>query len=433
MLEELYSDGKGDSVETVSGLHISSLGDEKEQHYVVDADINGGGGDNDNDNDNDNDDGDDEDEPVTLGFVEKPRSHSALLRHLFPSKTGGVPAWLDPVNLPSGSSCKCDICGEPLQFLLQVYAPIPEKESTFHRTLFVFMCSSMACLLRDQHEQWKRQPTKASRSVKAFRCQLPRFNIFYPSEPPRYDGTDKPSSAGAVLCNWCGTWKGDKVCSSCRRANYCSEKHQGVHWHSGHKIDCRQMNISSQSSESSPSKSRITSARIQKVSSNTLWPEYEIINEDECEFDTGVSRDDEYANSLISRERTDDTVNSLMDDFEGDDDRKSWASFQERVDKAPEQVLRYSRNARAKPLWPMSGGRPSKADIPKCSYCGGGRSFEFQILPQLLYYFGVKNDVDSLDWATIVVYTCEASCEASVAYKEEFAWVQLSSQSSTLP
>ncbi|KAG6748438.1 hypothetical protein POTOM_048359 [Populus tomentosa] len=45
-----------------------------------------------------------------------------------------------------------------------------------------------------------------------------------------------------------------------------------------------------------------------------------------------------------------------------------------------------------------------------------------RILPQLLYYFGVKNDVDSLDWVTIVVYTCKASCEAGMGYKEEFPW-----------
>ncbi|CAB4307356.1 unnamed protein product [Prunus armeniaca] len=53
----------------------------------------------------------------------------------------------------------------------------------------------------------------------------------------------------------------------------------------------------------------------------------------------------------------------------------------------------------AKPLWPVSSGRPSKANIPKCSYCAGPLCFEFQ------------NDVDSLDWATIAVYTCEASCD----------------------
>jgi hypothetical protein len=43
-----------------------------------------------------------------------------------------------------------------------VYAPI-EKEYAFHRTLFVFMCLSMSCLRRDQHEQWKRHPEKPSR------------------------------------------------------------------------------------------------------------------------------------------------------------------------------------------------------------------------------------------------------------------------------
>lgn len=31
-----------------------------------------------------------------------------------------IQAWLDPINLPSGSSSLCDFCREPLQFLLQV-------------------------------------------------------------------------------------------------------------------------------------------------------------------------------------------------------------------------------------------------------------------------------------------------------------------------
>jgi pre-rRNA-processing protein TSR4 len=46
-------------------------------------------------------------------------------------------------------------------------------------------------------------------------------------------------------------------------------------------------------------------------------------------------------------------------------------------------------------------------------------------MPQLLYFFGVKNEPDSLDWATIVVYTCQGSCDQNISYKEEFAWVQL--------
>ncbi|PPS14874.1 hypothetical protein GOBAR_AA05702 [Gossypium barbadense] len=351
-------------------------------------------------------------ESVILGFVEKPEHNWSLLRQQFPSKAGGVPAWLDPDNLPTGMSCVCDVCGEPLQFLLQVYAPLVEKDSTFHRTLFVFMCLSMKCLLRDQHEQWKRHPDKQSRSVKVFRCQLPRGNSFYSSKPPEGNATDKPLTPGAPLCNWCGTWKGDKFCSSCKVARYCSQKHQVMHWRAGHKLECQQLSLSPQSSDSNAC----------HVASKSLWPEYEMKNEHESEYDTEMSGDEEHTdNSLIPRNKVDDTMKSLMDTFEGDGDKKSWASFQERIGKAPEQVLRYFRSAGSKPLWPMLGGRASKADIPICSYCGGHLCFEFQILPQLLYYFGVKNDAESLDWATIAVYTCEASCEG-VGYKQEFAW-----------
>lgn len=407
---------KGDSTEKLKGVQISSLDEDDEVEEVVEEEEEEG------------DDSEEEEEPVTLGFLEKTKNCWSLLRQVFPSKAGGVPAWLDPVNLPSGRSCVCDICEEPLQFLLQVYAPITEKESTFHRTLFVFMCPSMSCLHRDQHEQWKRSPEKPSRSVKVFRCQLPCSNPFYSSEPPRNDGTDKPSGSGVLLCNWCGTWKGDKVCSGCKRTKYCSHKHQVLHWHSGHKIDCQQLSLSD---DSSSSKNGTTSAEIIKVVSNSLWPEYEMINDDESEYDAEMSDDNIPTHSLVSRNKMDNTMNSLLDIFEGNSDKKCWASFQQRIAKAPEQVLRYCRNASAKPLWPLSSGQPSKTDIPNCSYCGGPSDFEFQILPQLLYYFGVKNDADSLDWATIVVYTCKSSCEASMAYKEEFPWVQLYPTSAT--
>ncbi|XP_073062600.1 uncharacterized protein [Primulina eburnea] len=372
-------------------------------------------------NDTEDDISDEEEEriPMTLGFVVKPKNKWSLLRQYFPSKAGGTPAWLDPVNFPSEKSNLCDFCGDPLQFLLQVYAPLSE-EWTFHRSLFVFMCPSMVCLLRDQHEQWKRCPEKLSRSVKVFRCQLPRENSFYSSEAPHEDGTEQPLTAGATLCNWCGTWKGDKICGSCRKVCYCSGKHQVAHWRSSgssHKVGCQQLETSARSTE--------------LAASNSLWPEYEITNEDECELDTEMSTDNDTASSIIPRTRVDGSCTKLLKDLEGDDDKRSWAFFQKRISVAPDQILRYSSDAEAKPLWPVSSGRPSRPDIPKCNYCGGTRGFEFQVLPQLLYYFHVKDSEDSLDWATIVVYTCEASCWGNKAYKEEFAWIQLASQSTS--
>lgn len=413
-----------DSEETLKGLRITSLDDDEEEEEDTAQGI-------DIEEDYDDEEDDEDEEPVYLGFAEKPEHDWCLLRQQFPSKAGGVPAWLDPDNLPSGRSCVCDLCGEPLQFLLQVNAPLDGKNSTFRRVLFVFMCLSMNCLLQDQHEQWKRLPEKPSRSVKVFRCQLPEDNPFYPSGDSKADKNVKPLTSGAPLCNWCGTWKGDKFCSSCKRARYCSQKHQAMHWRAGHKSQCQQLNLLS--SDSNTCNGGTTTANVPKVVSKTIWPEYEIISDDETEYDKTMSEDDACADtSLVSRSRVDESMKSLMDSFEGDGDKKSWASFQVRIAKAPEQVLRYRKSINAKPLWPMASGRPSKADIPKCNSCGGPSCFEFQILSQLLYYFGVNNDADSLDWATIAVYTCEASCDGD-GYKDEFAWVQLSSPSSNLP
>ncbi|XP_041999189.1 programmed cell death protein 2-like [Salvia splendens] len=395
--------------EKLKSLQISSLSEEEDEGGALDNDV----------EDADSDEIDDEEDqiPMTLGFADKPKNPWSSRRQYFPSKAGGSPAWLDPVNFPSGSSSLCDFCSEPLQFLLQVYAPLSE-ESTFHRTLFVFMCSSMSCLLRDQHEQWKRSPEVQSRSIKVFRCQLPRANPFYSSDAPAEDGSQQPLTAGAMLCDWCRAWKGDKICSSCRRVRYCSGKHQAAHWRSGsssHKVLCQRLEASGKESE--------------LAASNSLWPEYEITCEDECDFDETMSNDNETGNALVSRSRTEGSDGNLMKYFKASDENSSWASFQERISSAPEQVLRYSSSSQAKPLWPISSGRPSKPDIPRCNHCGGTRAFEFQVLPQILYFFHVKDGEDSLDWATIAVYTCEASCEGGASYKEEFAWVQLSSQS----
>ena len=105
------------------------------------------------------------------------------------------------------------------------------------------------------------------------------------------------------------------------------------------------------------------------VGSKNVWPEFEIIIEEESEYNTDIPEDNALSNSLISRNKVDETMNSLMDNFQvlspvvfhhwdyiaylsmlfanyivceqGDDDKKSWAYFQERIAKAPEQVLRW--------------------------------------------------------------------------------------------
>ena len=55
--------------------------------------------------------------------------------------------------------------------------------------------------------------------------------------------------------------------------------------------------------------------------------------------------------------------------------------------------------------------------------------FFFKILPQLLYYLDVEKNTgeDSIDWGTLIVYSCENSCSLveNEIVKEEYLWRQL--------
>ncbi|KAL3647952.1 hypothetical protein CASFOL_008920 [Castilleja foliolosa] len=112
----------------------------------------------------------------------------------------------------------------------------------------------------------------------------------------------------------------------------------------------------------------------------------------------------------------------------------SWASFQERISLAPKQILSCTLAL----LWQSYYGPylvvgHETLIFPSVTTVVANDVWNFRILPQLLYFFHVQDHEDSLDWATIVVYTCEASCEGPMGYKEEFGWVQLAYQSISAP
>ena len=68
---------------------------------------------------------DGDDQEWALGFCERAPSET-LQRQFFPSKVGGRPAWLDPVDVPTAAQLKCLYTREPLDFLLQVYASVDD-------------------------------------------------------------------------------------------------------------------------------------------------------------------------------------------------------------------------------------------------------------------------------------------------------------------
>lgn len=109
------------------------------------------------------------DSKVDLGFLDKCEPW-LLVNKFFPSKVGGLPAWLNLETIPSINKLKCKECNQSLMFLcqvrlntpilffrscnnnklliiifVQIYAPLDQYEHCFHRTLFVFICSDWNC------------------------------------------------------------------------------------------------------------------------------------------------------------------------------------------------------------------------------------------------------------------------------------------------
>lgn len=136
------------------------------------------------------DDSDDEstaEREWVLGFVDAPLKRTDLLRHRFPSKVGGRPAWLNPVDLPLPHQITCNRTSETMRFLLQIYAPVDANPRAFHRMIYVFISTDGSQLHKPG-------------AVKALRCQMPRHNRFYSETPPRReDVLPRPLSSEELL------------------------------------------------------------------------------------------------------------------------------------------------------------------------------------------------------------------------------------------
>uniref|UniRef100_A0A6I8N0F8 Programmed cell death 2 n=1 Tax=Ornithorhynchus anatinus TaxID=9258 RepID=A0A6I8N0F8_ORNAN len=322
---------------------------------------------------------------LELGFAEATPGWRLRSGH-FPSKVGGRPAWLGEDGLPGPAALGCPRCRQPLAFLLQLYAPLPDPHHAFHRALFVFACRDPACF---------------------FRNQLPRKNAFYPYEPPPEEAPP-PGAAAAVpsqlgsgvwLCRVCGC-PGPKACARCHRAHYCSRHHQTLDWKMGHKQAC-------------PLPEDLDGAI---PDHQFLFPEYEIVIEAEEPDSDGEGEED----GDVGGEAPEAALDALAK-HESREDR-IFQQFKAKTEREPEQILRYGRGV--DPLWISGEGIPQEKDIPPCP-CGARREFEFQVMPQLLNYLKADRLGTSLDWGVLAVYTCARSCSlATTHYIEEFIWKQ---------
>lgn len=316
-------------------------------------------------------------------------------------QVGGCPSWLTS-TVEESSPPACSKCRNAMIFIAQIYAPKDDESHSYHRSIYVFACA------RDSQ-------------VSVWRFNIPRDNPFWP-----YDGDQEEESGtkNDQLCVECG-FSASGVCFA-QKLPFCGRTHQLLHF--GRTLDKGVMD---------------------EVSRGLFTPMYELVVEEE----EGRQDEDEEDGAIVANGDSDAMLeqadlNAALLGQERTSTREDdimYEKFRDRIDAERMQVLRYGGS----PLW-MTAQTPS--DIPPCGNCGGERSFEFQLMPQLLHYlkgslfFRNLSDDDSpllspdelkqqascrqpaaseLDWGVVAIYTCKGNC-ASTSYVNEYAYVQTS-------
>ncbi|KAK2197657.1 Programmed cell death protein 2 [Babesia duncani] len=288
-----------------------------------------------------------------------------LQRQYFPSKVGGFPAWLNPVGLPSEDDLRCPKCFGIMTFVLQIYAPT-ENDVGFHRTIFVFACQP--CMYE----------------FKAFRSQLGRRNDFYDYEPVD-EGLYFEQVDNEIA---------EKCCSVCMLpTSIKSTLHE-----------------------------RCQIAQKHKTLDATI-PEYQLlICEGKIDRGHGYLSHEQKLYDLYENKTDElkDVCESEQDAIEQLQESRGIIdnSFQHFCSKTtPNEVIYYCRNG--KPLYLSDSSERPDYHIPNCEQCGGIRTFEFQILPQILHHL----EVPRIEFGTVTIYTCANSCKIE-GYAREYVFVE---------
>jgi len=258
---------------------------------------------------------------------------------------------------------------------------------------------------------------------------LAKENPYYTAEDNENAIELKPNVVQLPLCDVCGCCA-PKRCGHCHHASYCSREHQTLDWKSGHNAACKKIQ---QWQKDNPGK------EIPKFSEyplHYLFKEFELLTDPEPDVDSDEDELEGGEKDEMLRKYEDYKKNwgkkgaeGLEEgDIKNEDIDKTFKKFSKRIAREPGQVLRYSRAENNIPLWVNDKGQTTSSEVPCCPVCGSKREFEFQVLPQLLYYLKVDQSPEvsqnSLDWGTLAVYTCWKSCETSKGWAEEYVWLQ---------
>ncbi|KAL2079605.1 hypothetical protein ACEWY4_025349 [Coilia grayii] len=351
-------------------------------------------------------------ENTLIGLCDEAIDNNKKTRSTFyTSKIGGEPDKLPAVCLMCPS---CSLCKSPLIHVVQVYCPL--DTSPYHRTINVFACTNTDC--HGKCDGWK-----------VLRSQCLESDVKSSTEAAGAQQVSAVQEAPMFSTDWCDDaddWGVEEEC--------------GETWTTSQTQTLQTTSMSA--TKAAPD----VSSQLQSLSISTVEEDSQpkgpafkpfyisVVEESDFTRDTGMEHAQELLREYEQREGA--TMMELGDCGGGGEEKYEkaearhgdavFSGFMKKVSLCPEQVLRYYRNG--SPLFISKPMLDLKQMVPPCSYCGSGRTFEFQLMPALVTLLCTSDDNSELavEFGTVLVYTCHSSCwkSGSNSPMEEFAVVQ---------
>lgn len=332
-------------------------------------------------------------ELVYIGVpAQEQKSASTWASSPYVSKVGGPPASFDDTPVNAGD---CNDCGTALCLVAQIYAPLD-----FARSVLIFGCNNADC---------KHKSSGAWRVLRLQNCL-------------DTDPWGENNGKSAVV-------ESDTTVATVSNDDFEDDLEA--------LLAIRDATVSNRKAEESKPSSGPLKKRSEKMSassnissSHDQWKPLllEVMDEPaKCEDSATRRIEKKYKHLVVDPLHGYTFGEKVGDSGEGGKKGGSIApdtlktndemvDFHMRLLRAPRQCVRYGYGTA--PLWP---DRPNPDfTVPKCEWCGEQRQFELQLTPALL---SLGNDADTMDWSTILVYSCQKSCDGGGGNVEEFLHV----------
>ncbi|XP_068812357.1 programmed cell death protein 2-like isoform X2 [Struthio camelus] len=328
--------------------------------------------------------------PVLLGLRDAPMAA--------PSRGGGqAPAWAtnklggcaDAVPSVRLGCPGCGVCGAALLHLLQVYCPL--EASPYHRVANVFACAGKGCWGKPQ-------------SWKVLRSQCLQTE----EEEARDRSVKQKQESNFAAKDWCDEADDWGVSDEAESPAYTSLQLLGLNEAMMSNSSSREVECASQFQQLRLSEATDVSGPLNHA--DELLKEYQ-------------QREGVDLERLMSESFAGEGGNEKYEKSEVKSRDHTFHKFMKRISVCHEQILRYSWGGQ--PLFITCPPANINKGIPACSNCGSNRVFEFQLMPALVSMLQSDTDL-SVEFGTVIVYTCERSCWPTNHQTplEEFIFVQ---------